>query len=102
MAHRRAGDDLFLSLGAMALCTYETVSIAHKLAEHCDRYPTVSAVCGQRRLLAPLLIAALALHLYRADLQEIMGSFPQRRRVPSSHGSRTPRTSWPSARLPLH
>jgi hypothetical protein len=46
---------------AFAICGYEAVAIST------GRTPTVTALCGRYRPLAPALILALAVHLARPD-----------------------------------
>lgn len=41
------------------LCSYEVAAIAT------GRVPTLTQVCGRRRWLGPVLVGALAVHLYR-------------------------------------
>lgn len=43
---------------AALVCAYEVAAITTR------RVPTVTALCGRHRLLGPLVIAALAVHLY--------------------------------------
>lgn len=43
----------------MAACSYELGALAS------GRYPTLSVLCARHRVLGPVLVGALAVHLWR-------------------------------------
>jgi hypothetical protein len=53
------GGGVMLKAATAGLCAYELGALAT------GRYPTLTELCGRYRGLGPLLVVALAVHLYR-------------------------------------